>query len=66
MGCRAATDKSKLIRLVVFQGRVVADENARLPGRGAWVHEQCLDGAKRRRAIGRALRHTGEPGPGAG
>ncbi|GAA2005210.1 hypothetical protein FHS08_002382 [Microbacterium ulmi] len=40
---------------------LVPDERAKLPGRGAWVHEtpKCVDAAIRRRAFVRALRVSG-------
>ncbi|MBB5743879.1 putative RNA-binding protein YlxR (DUF448 family) [Microbacterium ginsengiterrae] len=39
-------------------GRLVFDERAVMPGRGAWIHptQECLDNAIRRRAFARALR----------
>ena len=42
--------------------RVVRDDAARLPGRGAWVHddERCKQQAVRKRALRRALRVTGD------
>jgi predicted RNA-binding protein YlxR (DUF448 family) len=38
--------------------RIVRDEQARLAGRGAWLHDEpgCYDTAVQRRAIRRALR----------
>jgi uncharacterized protein len=40
---------------------IVVDEQARRPGRGAYLHPSldCLDQAERRRALPRALRVTG-------
>jgi len=42
----------------VADGAVVADPDARLPGRGAWLHdaEACRGLAERRGALARALR----------
>lgn len=58
VGCRARAPRSALLRVVVRDGVIVADEKAVLPGRGAWVHdtEACVQAAVRRRAFGRALR----------
>jgi predicted RNA-binding protein YlxR (DUF448 family) len=66
VGCRERGAKSDLLRVVaVASGQenwsVVADEQARRPGRGAYVHltPECLDRAERRRAFSRALRLEG-------
>lgn len=40
---------------------VVPDPDLRLPGRGAWAHQACIDAATNRRAWSRALRITGAP-----
>ena len=57
IGCRRTTDRSALIRIVVNdRGAVVIDEHQRLPGRGAYLHQECITTALRRRAIPRALR----------
>ncbi|MBK9475604.1 MAG: YlxR family protein [Tetrasphaera sp.] len=66
VGCRRTDSRSALVRVVLGPGdhdiRVVQpDPRAVLPGRGAWLHpsQECLALALRRRAFGRALRHTG-------
>lgn len=61
VGCRTRSARSTLLRVVVDRHRLVIDERAILPGRGAWVHEtpECLDAALRRRAFVRALRVSG-------
>jgi predicted RNA-binding protein YlxR (DUF448 family) len=53
--------KSDLLRVVAVDGEIVADPTARRPGRGAYLHpsQDCLERARRRRAIPRALRSTG-------
>ena len=58
VACRVRAPRSSLLRVVARGGELVADENAVLPGRGAWVHDTnaCIDTAIRRRAFGRALR----------
>ena len=63
IGCRRATAKSQLLRVVAVDGVLTADPAARLPGRGAYVHRDpgCLDKAVSRRAFQRALRLTGAP-----
>lgn len=62
VGCRVRAPRSALLRVVVQDGVLVADEKAVLPGRGAWVHDTdgCREAALRRRAFGRALRVSGE------
>ncbi|HEX4833121.1 MAG TPA: YlxR family protein [Trebonia sp.] len=61
VGCRERAVKSSLLRLVVSGDDVVPDRQARLPGRGAYLHPslECLEKAQRRRALPRALRVTG-------
>jgi predicted RNA-binding protein YlxR (DUF448 family) len=63
-GCRERGDKAQLLRLVARDGAVEADPHQVLPGRGAYLHptEACLDKALKRRALGRALRTTLDPG----
>ncbi len=61
VGCGTRAAKSDLLRVVAVDGEVVADPAARRPGRGAYLHpsQDCLERARRRRAIARALRATG-------
>lgn len=74
IGCREVCDRTELLRVVVCESsaqlppganayRVVPDVAARLPGRGAWLHnsQSCLDMAVRKRAFGRAFRRGGQP-----
>src|SRR5258708_15482253 len=61
VGCREQAVKSRLLRLVASGDDVIPDPQARLPGRGAYLHPslECLELARRRRAFPRALRATG-------
>ncbi|PFG19332.1 hypothetical protein ATL40_0891 [Serinibacter salmoneus] len=61
IGCRERGRRADLVRLIARGERVVVDERASAPGRGAWLHcrSACLEQAVRRRAIGRALRMQG-------
>jgi predicted RNA-binding protein YlxR (DUF448 family) len=61
VGCRTRASRSALLRVVAIDSVLVPDENAVMPGRGAWVHEtsECVDAALRRRAFVRALRVSG-------
>jgi hypothetical protein len=62
VGCRERAAKSELLRIVAAGNEVVPDPLARLTGRGAYLHPspECLERARLRRAIPRALR---VPGP---
>ena len=61
VGCKERTEKSSLLRLVAVGDVIRPDPQARLPGRGAYLHPSlaCLDLARRRRAFPRALRTAG-------
>ncbi len=70
VGCRKREPAAELLRIVargLGTGNgaeavvIVPDPQRRLPGRGAWLHpfSSCLRTAVRRRAIGRALRVSG-------
>ena len=61
MGCRVRAAKSDLLRVVGRGTEVLPDPQARLPGRGAYVHpsQTCFEQALRRRAFSRALRLPG-------
>jgi hypothetical protein len=55
-----------LLRLVVSGEEIVPDPQARLPGRGAYLHPSqiCFEQAERRRVFPRALRVPGPLGTG--
>jgi predicted RNA-binding protein YlxR (DUF448 family) len=61
VGCRQSDSKDTLLRVVVQAGRVVIDESATLPGRGAYVHNDpsCIEASVRTKAWSRALRESG-------
>ena len=58
VGCRARASRTTLLRVAIRNGELVFDEQAVLPGRGAWVHptQECVLTAQRRRAFARAFR----------
>ena len=59
MGCGTVRPKPELLRLAAEQDRVLADPEARRPGRGAYVcGRDCAREAVRRRAFGRAFRRN--------
>ncbi|KAA9130006.1 YlxR family protein [Microbacterium caowuchunii] len=61
VGCRTRAPRTDLLRVIAVGSRLVTDDRASMPGRGAWVHEtpECMDAAIRRRAFVRALRVSG-------
>jgi hypothetical protein len=61
VGCKERAVKSSLLRLVAAGDDILPDPQARLPGRGAYLHPRlaCLELARRRRAFPRALRAPG-------
>ncbi len=58
VGCRSVADQRELVRVVNQDGAAVVDRGHVLPGRGAWLHphQTCLEQARARRALSRALR----------
>lgn len=58
VGCRTRAPRAALLRVVSQNDILIIDEDAVLPGRGAWLHptRECMEAALRRRAFGRALR----------
>jgi predicted RNA-binding protein YlxR (DUF448 family) len=61
VGCKERAVKTSLLRLVAVGDDILPDPQARLPGRGAYLHPglACFELARRRRAFPRALRATG-------
>jgi uncharacterized protein len=61
VGCKERAVKSSLLRFVAVGDVVQPDPQARLPGRGAYLHPSlaCFELARRRRAFPRALRAAG-------
>jgi uncharacterized protein len=63
LGCRQSRDRDALIRFVLSpQGELVADIEAKLPGRGAYtcVSETCLRAALKQRQFSRAFKRDVE------
>ncbi|TMB43095.1 MAG: YlxR family protein [Chloroflexi bacterium] len=64
VGCRGEAGKKALIRLVRRpEGGAALDPTGRAPGRGAYLHADaaCLDLARKRKTLERALRTTIQP-----
>ncbi|MDN5558356.1 MAG: YlxR family protein [Ruaniaceae bacterium] len=58
VGCRVRDYRHNLLRFVATAGSLQQDPKKAMPGRGAWVHPECLSTAGDRRAFNRALRGT--------
>jgi uncharacterized protein len=64
VGCRREAGKAALIRVVRGpEGGAAIDRTGRAAGRGAYVHEDpsCIDLARKRKALERALRTAIQP-----
>lgn len=59
--CRKREDPTTLLRTVCIEGKILPDPQAIAPGRGAWVHTECVALAVERRRFGRAYRLS-DPG----
>ena len=63
VACRQEAGKAELVRLVRRpEGAIELDPTGRMAGRGAYLHAaaECVEGARKRRALERAL---GSPVP---
>ncbi|MCE5235943.1 MAG: YlxR family protein [Clostridiaceae bacterium] len=63
VGCRQMRPKKELMRIVrTPEGEIKADRTGRAPGRGAYICKasECLEKAKKIRALERALEHPVE------
>ena len=60
VGCRRTDVKANLVRVVWNEaaGGVVVDGVGCAPGRGAYVHGDCVEAALRGRGLSRTLRRT--------
>ena len=64
MGCRAEGSKQALIRIVRrAEGGAAVDGTGHAAGRGAYLHADaaCVETARKRRSLDRALRTTIQP-----
>jgi uncharacterized protein len=58
VACRQEAGKAELVRLVRRpEGSIELDPTGRMPGRGAYLHAaaECVEAARKRRALERAL-----------
>ena len=51
ISCRKKENPSALIRVVLVDGKVIPDIKGGAPGRGAWLHKKCAEGAISRGAF---------------
>ena len=51
IGCRKKANPSELIRVVLIDGKLLPDIKGGAPGRGAWLHKKCAEGAISRGAF---------------
>ena len=58
IGCRKKANPSALIRVVLIAGKVIPDIKGGAPGRGAWLHKKCAEGAISRGAFRFALKRN--------
>ena len=59
VGCRATDEQEEMVRVVADEaGRVKISDSRRLPGRGAYLHDdtRCVEETVKRGALSRALR----------
>ena len=58
VGCRRKDVRENLVRIAARDSAAEVDEQATIPGRGAWIHPDpgCLNRANRAHAFERALR----------
>jgi len=58
IGCGRERAKAELIRLVAYEGRVIVDYHAKLPGRGAYVcpQRECIARAMKKHRLERAFK----------
>ena len=64
IACREESGKAGLIRFVRRpEGGVAVDRTGRAPGRGAYLHGAavCIESARKRRALDRALKTPVQP-----
>ena len=58
VGCREVNEKKALVRIVKSPDGVCIDPTGRMPGRGAYLHEEkdCWEKALKRGSLARALK----------
>jgi predicted RNA-binding protein YlxR (DUF448 family) len=59
--CRKSEDSSALIRLTLVDGKVIPDFKGGAPGRGAWLHRDCVESAIQRGSFKFAFKQASAP-----
>lgn len=61
LGCREQEPQTKLIRVVLLDGKVVFDQTKTATGRGAYLHQnpECISSATSKRLFNRAFKVSG-------
>ncbi|CAB4330080.1 unannotated protein [freshwater metagenome] len=60
IACRKLENWTDLIRTVLVNNEVKVDLNHRMPGRGAWLHRNCIRVALERKAFNHSFKFEGE------
>ena len=60
IACRSLENWTDLIRTVLVNQQVKVDLNHRMPGRGAWLHRNCIQMAVERKAFNISFNIEGE------
>ncbi len=60
IACRKLENWTDLIRTVLVNNEVTVDLNHRMPGRGAWLHRNCIRIALERKAFNHSFKFEGE------
>ena len=59
VACRKRENPAALLRVVCVEGRILPDPDRCAPGRGAWVHRECVVQAVDRGSFRWAFRQSG-------
>ena len=60
IACRKLENWTDLIRTVLVNNEVKVDLNHRMPGRGVWLHRNCIRVALERKAFNHSFKFEGE------
>ena len=60
VNCRKVENWTELIRTVLVDNEIKVDLNHRMPGRGAWLHLNCIKMSINRKVFNRSFSYEGE------